>query len=83
MVCPSSQEAKIDVPLLTDSEEETIVLAAELNELLVAETHSGQSYLKKYEELAANPPKPSPEPTKPSTKQSVEKHKEFRYSKSL
>ena len=29
---------------LTDSEEETIVLAAELNKSLVAETRSGQSY---------------------------------------
>ena len=44
-----------------------IVLATELNALLVAQTRSGQSYLKKYDELATNPPKPTPEPTKPST----------------
>ena len=49
MVCASSREAEIDVASLTDSEEETIVLAAELNALLMAETRSGQSYLKKYD----------------------------------
>ena len=48
-VCASSREAKTDVPSLTDSEEETIVLAAEPNQL-VAETRSGQSYLKKYDD---------------------------------
>ena len=40
MVCASSQEAETDVPSLTDLEEETIVLAAELNAPLVTETHS-------------------------------------------
>ena len=44
MVCASSQEAETDVPSLTDSEEETSVLAAELNAPLVVETRSGQSY---------------------------------------
>ena len=39
--------------------------------------------MKKYDELAANPAKPTLEPTKPSTKQPVEKQKEFRYSKAL
>ena len=34
VVCASSLEAETDVPLLTDSEEETIVLAAELNKPL-------------------------------------------------
>ena len=72
VVCASSREAEIDVPSLTDSEE-TIVLVAELNALLVAETRSGQSFLKKYDELAANPPKPTPEPTKLFMKQPVEK----------
>ena len=67
---------------LTDSEE-TVVLATELNALLVAETRSGQSYLKKYDEMVASPPKPIPETTKPSTKQPVEKQKELRYSKAL
>ena len=47
VVCASSREEETDVPLLTDSEEETIILAAELNAPLVDETHSGQSYLKK------------------------------------
>jgi len=63
-----SQEAEIDVPSLTDLEEETIVITAELNAPLVAETRSGQSYLKKYNEMVANPPKPTSEPTKLSTK---------------
>ena len=48
MVCASSGEEETDVPSLTDSEEETIVLAAEPDQL-VAETRSGQSYLKKYD----------------------------------
>ena len=39
--------------------------------------------MKKYNELAANPPKPSPEPTKPSMKQPVEKQKELHYFKAL
>jgi len=54
-VCPNtSREAKTDVASLTDSEEETIVLAKEPNTPLVAWTHSGQSYLKKYDEVVAN-----------------------------
>ena len=73
VVCASSREAKTDVPSLTDSEEETIVFVAELNAPLVAETRSGQSYLKKYDEMVANPPKATPEPTKQSTKQPVKK----------
>ena len=72
-VCASSREAEIDVPSLTYSEEETIILAAELNKLLVAETRSGQSYLKKYDEMVASPLKPTVEPTKPSAKRPVEK----------
>ena len=77
MVCSSSREAKIDVPSLTDSEEETIVLATELNTPLIAGTRSGQSYLKKYDEVVANPPKPTQEPTKQPIKQPVEKQKEL------
>jgi len=83
VVCVSSQEAETDVPSLTNSEEETIVLAAELNAPLVAETHSDQSYLKKYDEMVTNPPKITREPTKQSTKQPVEKEKEIRYAKAL
>ena len=83
MVCASSREAETDVPSLTDSEEETIVLGAELNAPLMAETRSGQSYLNKYDAMVANPPKPTPEPTKQFTKQPVEKQKEIRYSKAL
>ena len=49
----------------------------------MAETRSGQSYLKKYDDMVANPPKPTSEPTKPSTKQPVEKQKDLRYSKAL
>ena len=64
----SSREAETDVPSLTDSEEETIILAAELNTPLVAGTHSGQSYLKKYDEVVAIPSKPTQEPTRQSTK---------------
>ena len=67
VVCASSREAETDVPSLTDSEEETIVLATEPNQL-VAETRSGQSYLKKYGEMAVTPPGPAAEPAKPSTK---------------
>ena len=77
MVCAFSREAKTDVPSLTDSEEETIVLAAELNAPLVAETRSGQSYLNKYDELVANPPVPTLDPTKPSAKQFAEKQMSF------
>ena len=71
-MCTSSREAETDVPSLTDSEEETIVLVAEPNQL-VAETRLGQSYLKKYDEMVASPPKPTTESAKPSTKQLVEK----------
>ena len=53
VVCAFSREAEADVPSLTDSEEETIVLTAELNKPLVTETHSGQSYLKKYDKMVA------------------------------
>jgi len=73
VVCTSLWEAETDFSSLTDSEEKTIVLAAELNAPLVAETCSGQSYLKKYDELAANLPKRTPELTKPSIKEPVEK----------
>ena len=55
MVCASSKEVKTDVPSLTDSEEETIVLTKEPNTPLVAWTRSGQSYLKKYDEVVASP----------------------------
>ena len=48
-----------------------------LNKLLVAESHSGQSYLKKYDEMVASPPKPTAEPTKPSAKPPMEKKKEL------
>ena len=58
VVCASSQEAETDIlSLTTDSEEETIVLAAKLNKPLVTETHSGQSYLKKYDDMVASSPK--------------------------
>ena len=73
MVCASSRKTVIDVPSLTDSEEETIVLTAEINKPLVTETRPGQSYLKKYDEMVASPPKPTAEPTKPSAKPPVEK----------
>ena len=36
VVCASSREVETDVPLLTDSEEQTIVLAVEPNVLVVA-----------------------------------------------
>ena len=64
MVGASSRESKTDVASVTDSEKETIVLAVEPNAPLVAETRSGQSYLKKYDEMVANPFKRTPEPTK-------------------
>jgi len=82
VVCASSREAETNVPSLTDFEE-TIVLAAEPNAPLVAGTHSGQSYLKKYDEVVASPSKPTQEPTKQSTKQPVEKQKEIQYAKTL
>jgi len=83
VVCTSSQKAETDVPSPIDSEEETIVLTAELNAPLVAETRSGQSSLKKYDGIVANPPEPTAEPTKPSAKQLVEKQKDLRHSKAL
>jgi len=73
VVCASSREVKIDVPSLTDSEEDIIVLAAEPNAPFMVGTRSGQSYLKKYDEMVAKQPKPTPEPTKQSTKKPVEK----------
>ena len=60
MVCASSREAEIDVPSLTDSEEKIIVLAAKPYAPFVAGTHSDQSYLKKYDQMMANPPKLTP-----------------------
>ena len=41
VVCASSREAETDVPSLTDSKEETIILAAELNAPLIPGTRSG------------------------------------------
>ena len=67
MVGASSKDAETDVTSLTDSEE-TTVLAAEPNASLIARTHSSQMYLKKYNEMVTNLPKPTPEPTKQSTK---------------
>ena len=78
-----SREAETDVPSLTDSEEKTIVLDAEPNKPLVAETRSGQSYSKKYDEMVATSHKPTTETAKPSAKQLVEKQKELRFSKAL
>ena len=72
VVCASSREAKTDIPSLTDSEEETIVLAAGPSQL-VAETRSGQPYLKKYGEMVVTPPKSTAELAKSSTKQPVER----------
>ena len=39
--------------------------------------------MKKYDEMVANPPKATPEPTKQFTKQPVKKQKEIWYAKSL
>jgi len=83
VVGASSREAKTDVASVIDSEEETIVLTAEPNAPLVAKTHSGQSYLKKYDEMVANSLKPTSEPTKQFMKQPVEKQKELWYAKAL
>jgi len=83
MVCPSSRGAENNVPSLTDSQEETIVLAVELNAPLVTGTHSGQSYLKKYNKMVANLPKSTLELTKQFMKQTVEKQTELRYTKAL
>jgi len=83
VVCASSQKVETDVPSLTNSEEKTIALAAKLNAPLVAETRSGQSYLKRYNEMVANPPKPTPKLTKQSTRQPMEKQKEIQYDKAL
>ena len=73
VVCASSKETKTNVPSLTDSEGETIVLAVEPNTPLIAGTRSGQSYLKKYNEVVASPSKLTQEPTKQFTKQPVKK----------
>jgi len=82
-VCASSREEEIDAVSLTDSEEKTIILNVEPNAPLVAGTHSGQSYLKKYDEMVANSSKPTQELTKQSTKKLVKKQKELRYAKTL
>ena len=79
VVYASSREVETDVPSLTDSKEETLALATEPNQL-VAETRSGQSYLKKYDEMAITPPKPAAESAKSSPKQPVERQKELRFS---
>jgi len=68
---------------LTDSEEETIVLAAGPNQPLVAEARLGQSCLEKYDKIVAIPPKLTTESAKPSTKQPVEKQKELQFFKAL
>jgi len=83
VVCASSREAESDVASLTDLEEESIVLAAEQGAQLVAETRFDQQYLKKYDEAAAISSKPDKAAAKQSTKQPVEKKKEFRYAKTL
>jgi len=49
----------------------------------VAETRSGQSFLKKYNEMVASPLKPTAELTKPFAKQPVEKQKELQFFKAL
>jgi len=49
----------------------------------VISTRSGQSYLKKYDEMMVSPPKPTTKSAKPSAKQSVEKQKELWFSKAL
>ena len=77
MVCASSEKAETYITSLIDSEEEAIILPAELSAPLVARTRSGQSYLKKYDEMVANLHKPTQEPTKQSMKQPMEKQKEF------
>ena len=46
VVCASFREVETDVPSLIDSEKETVILVAEPNAPLMAETRSGQSYLK-------------------------------------
>ena len=64
VICASSLEAETNVPSLTDSEGETIVLATEPNPP-TAGTRSGQSYLKQYGEAATAPPQPAVEPVSP------------------
>jgi len=59
VVCASSTEAETDVFSLTDSVEETIVLAAVPNAPLVAGTCSGQLYLKKYDKVVVTKSQPS------------------------
>ena len=80
VVGSSSRKVKTDVASVTDSEEETIILTAEPKAPLVVGTRSGQLFLKKYDEMVTNPLKPTPEPTKQSTKQHLEKQKELRYA---
>jgi len=65
VVYASYREAEADVLSLINSEEKTIILAAEQNAPLLTETHSGQLYLKKYDGIVANPPGPTAEPTSP------------------
>ena len=79
MVCASPQEAKTNVPSLTDSEKEIIVLTVELTKSFIAETHSGQSYLKKYDNMVESPPKPTAKSTKPSVKQPIGSRKSFSF----
>ena len=83
VVSASFWKVETNVFSLTDSEEETIVLATKLNASLVVGTRLGQSYLKKYDEMVANPPKPTLEQTKQSIEQPVVKQKELRYAKVL
>jgi len=49
----------------------------------VVETRLGQSYLKKYDEMVASPPKCTTESAKPFAKQPMEKQKELQFSKAL
>ena len=67
VVCASSWEEEIDAASPTDSEEETIVLAAEPNVSL------GPIVLEEYDEMVENSLKFTLEPTKQSTKQRMEK----------
>ena len=70
-MCASSREAETDVASLTHLEEEEIVLAAEQGVPLMAESLSGQQYLKKYDEAVASSSKSTKEatehPMKPSS----------------
>jgi len=77
VVCVSSRKAETNIPSLTNSEEETSVLATKPNASLIEGNRSDQSYLKKYDETVANLSKSIPEPTKQSMKQPMEKQKEL------